>query len=143
MILLRNRLFSFLVFKLSYNNLNIHSVSKIWTFRNLKAKSYLCLLSDWVMKPQKLLKDHKHDTHLFVQVNQATNAWSFRQSFDSVCTFESLHNVRNFSCSERSNFCKIDKHTNCTLILSKGPCICSWFTSTKRCVSSFWSFSNF
>ena len=37
---------------------------------------------------------------------------SVRQSFDSVCIFESLHNIRYFCCSEASNFCKLDKHTN-------------------------------
>ena len=28
------------------------------------------------MEPSKVLKGQKHDTHLFVEVNQATNAWS-------------------------------------------------------------------
>ena len=81
------------------------------------------MIGSW--RPSKLLKDQKHDTHLFVEVNQATNAWSFRQSCVSVCRFKSLHNIRHFCCSEASNFSKLDKSTNCTIILSKGPCTCS------------------
>ena len=32
-----------------------------------------------------MLKDQKHDTHLFVEVNQATNAWSFKQDYGTIC----------------------------------------------------------
>ena len=39
------------------------------------------MIGSW--RPLKLLKDQKHDTHLFVEVNQATKVWSVRQDCPS------------------------------------------------------------
>ena len=55
------------------------------------------LIGLWI--PLKLLKDHKYDTHLFAELDQAAHTWSFMQVCISVCRFESFHNIKHFCCS--------------------------------------------
>ena len=65
--------------------------------------------------------DQKHDTHLFVEVNQAISVWSIRQLYVAISRLISFDNIKHFCCSEVFIFCKIYKFKTWRLILSNGP----------------------
>ena len=72
-------------------------------------------------RPQKLLMDQKHDTHLFVEVNQAISVWSIRQLYVAISRLILFDNIKHFSCSEVFIFCKIYNFRTSCSILSNGP----------------------
>ena len=67
----------------------IYQSQSSWLFyRNFRNSIHIFphyLIGSW--RPLKVLKDQKHDTHLFAEVNQATSAWSFRQYDGTICKF--------------------------------------------------------